>query len=137
MDGSRVGHTDVAHAPSPPPASPPPASPYRFPSYDPVFGVKVLDPVDPQQHPFSLNITGNIESRYFGFARSQETAVDSTGAVQSVRNLSLFEFPRWWLQVDGFVGRPEITYSLMLFGTSASTTGLEYHSAGVGRLQVW
>ena len=93
---------------------------YRKPSYEPLRGFKLLDPVDPKSNPYSLTVTGNMETRYFAFVRSKDTAVDNTGAVQSIRNLNLFEISRFMLTFYGFVGTPNITYNLSIFGT---TTG--------------
>ena len=101
-------------------ASPEAEIAYRKPSYEALRGFKLLDPVDPKSHPYSLTVTGNMETRYFGFIRSKDTAVDNTGAVQSIRNLNLFEISRFMLTFYGFVGTPNITYNLSIFGT---TTG--------------
>ena len=33
---------------------------YRKPSYEPLRGFKLLDPVDPKSNPYSLTVTGNM-----------------------------------------------------------------------------
>jgi len=93
---------------------------FRKPSYEPYVGFKLLDPVDPKSNPYSLTVTGNMETRFFSFVPSKDTAVDSTGDVQSIRNLNLFEISRFMLTFYGFVGTPNVTYNFSLFAT---TTG--------------
>ncbi|MEM8668370.1 MAG: hypothetical protein AAGG48_12710 [Planctomycetota bacterium] len=103
--------------------------PYRIPSYDKNIGVKLLDPVNPRTHPFSLNYTGNIEARYFGFAASEDAALDAAGNPQEVRNLNLFQIARWWSQFYGFVGDQNITYSFNIFGSSTQSPAVSLNGA--------
>jgi hypothetical protein len=91
---------------------------FRFPSYDPEHGIKLLDPVDPEATPFAMNFTGNAEFRYAAFMRSEDSAVDATGAVQDIRNKQGLLAPRMWFQFDGYMGHPNILYNFVLFGTT-------------------
>jgi hypothetical protein len=91
---------------------------FRFPSYDPEHGVKILDPVNPETTPFAMNFTGNAEFRYAGFMRAEESAIDATGTVQDITNKQGMLIPRMWFQFDGYMGHPNIIYNFIVFGTT-------------------
>ena len=73
------------------------------PHYDPAVGYKLISPVDPRRTPFSLYLNGWLEMRYFGFARSKETAIDQTGAVVPIENTNYVGFPRNQIRFSGFI----------------------------------
>jgi hypothetical protein len=91
---------------------------FRFPSYDPERGFKIVDPVNPECDPFSLNFTGNAEFRYAAFMRSKDSTISETGATEEITNKQGFLIPRMWFQFDGYVGNPNLVYNFVLMGTT-------------------
>jgi hypothetical protein len=100
-------------------------SQFRIGFYDPDRKHFVLvrsgdsDPV-----PFELNFEMITQLRYTGFDRSSGTWVDSSGQVRPVKDISIFEVNRNWLEFSGHALDPNLQYHLVAFTSTASNNSL-------------
>lgn len=103
-------------------------SPNRIESKGPIGrydeGYVLVAPDEDGRPPFALKFNLTTQFRYTGFARADESWVDSAGVVRPIRNQSNFELNRAWFTFSGFAFTPKLRYSASVFTTTTSNKTL-------------
>jgi hypothetical protein len=110
-----------AASPEPPrPAPVPPAARFLVGERDDELGMFVLvRPSDAQRVPFELRFDLFTQARYFNFARSTGTWVDTTGQRLPVSSFEAVEVTRNFIQFSGFGLDPRLQYNAVVFSSTA------------------
>ena len=88
--------------------------------YDEERGMFVLvRPRDEQRVPFELRVDLFTQARYFNFARSANSWIDSTGARLPVQSFESVEITRNFIQFAGFALDPRLQFSAFIFSSTA------------------
>ncbi len=88
--------------------------------YDDDLGQFVLvRPRDKERVPFELRVDIFTQARYFNFAKSAETWIDSTGARQAIRNFESIEVTRIFIQFSGYALDPRLQFTAFIFSSTA------------------
>jgi hypothetical protein len=88
--------------------------------YDDELGAFVLvRPRDEQRYPFELRLDLFTQARYSNFARSRNSWVDSSGAVEPVQSFHSVEVTRNFVQFSGFGIDPRLQFSVSIFSSTA------------------
>ncbi len=97
-----------------------PSSRFLVGEYDDERGAFVLVRTrDDQVMPFELRLDVFTQARYFGFRRSKDFWVDSTGARLPVRDYSSFEVTRNFFQFSGYGLDPRLQFNAIIFSSTA------------------
>jgi hypothetical protein len=70
------------------------------------------------QFPFAMTLGGFMQLRWFEFARSKDSWIDSAGNVRPVENINTFNINRFLLALNGHVADERLFYNFALFGTT-------------------
>jgi hypothetical protein len=96
--------------------------------YDNGFAVR---PVDPQQNPFELKITGRVQCRHTAFARKVTQWRDRAGVVRPVTSENFFEVERARLAFEGFIIQRELQYFINLDADTDDNHVVIFHDVWV------
>lgn len=68
--------------------------------------------------PFAMTLGGFMQLRWFEFARSKDSWIDSAGNVRPIENINTFNINRFLLALNGHVADERLFYNFALFGTT-------------------
>lgn len=74
--------------------------------------------------PFELTFELITQLRFTGFNRSARSWVDSTGSVNPVSNISVFEINRNWFEFSGYALDPNLQFRTVVFTSTASSNAI-------------
>jgi len=84
----------------------------------PPKGLRLYDAKESGGFPFSANIEGFMQVRWFEFARGSTGWQNAAGQYSPINNINSFNINRFMLTPYGYVAHEQLIWSLTLFGTT-------------------